>query len=86
VDWETTEDNCLTTYIAKGYSARYCIQVERDRLGNEEIHFFRGRREYVKPDGTPISSVEEAKKLAEDDDNERFRRSFMRAARGYSDW
>ena len=86
MDWETTEDNCLTTYIAKGYSAQYCIQVERDRLGNEEIRYFRGKQERVKIDGTPISSIEEAKKLAEDEDYARFHRAIMRDALGDSWW
>jgi hypothetical protein len=40
----------------------------------------------VKIDGTPISSIEEAKKLAEDEDYARFGRAIFRDATGGGPW
>ena len=77
MDWAVTEDDSLTTYIAEGYD----IQVERDRLGHEEVRLFWGRQELVKKiDKAPPSSVDEAKAPAENHKEVRVLRQMRRAA------
>jgi hypothetical protein len=57
MNWKTTEDNGLIIHACGGY----CIQQERNRLGNEQIRLFKGRNEYVRKDGEPIGSLAKPK-------------------------